>query len=86
ALVTGHTAAMHMATAVGTPLVAIAGPTVREFGYYPYNAARAIVLERDLPCRPCARDGGPECPLQHHFCMREISPEAVFAALARALA
>ena len=57
-----------------------------EFGYYPYNAARAIVLERDLPCRPCARDGGPECPLQHHFCMREISPEVVFAALARALA
>ncbi|HET8625348.1 MAG TPA: glycosyltransferase family 9 protein [Gemmatimonadales bacterium] len=86
ALVTGHTAAMHMATAVGTPVVALAGPTVRAFGYYPYNAARAIVLERDLPCRPCARDGGPECPLEHHFCMREISPEAVFAALARALA
>jgi heptosyltransferase-2 len=86
ALVTGHTAAMHMAIAVGTPVVAIAGPTVRAFGYYPYNAARAIVLERDLPCRPCARDGGPECPLQHHFCMREIAPDAVFAALARALA
>ena len=86
ALITGHTAAMHIATAVGTPVVALAGPTVRQFGYYPYNAARAIVLERDLPCRPCARDGGPECPLEHHFCMREISPEAVFAALARALA
>ena len=86
ALVTGHTAAMHMATAVGAPLVALAGPTVREFGYYPYNAVRATVLERDLPCRPCARDGGPECPLEHHFCMREIPPEAVFAALARTLA
>jgi heptosyltransferase-2 len=86
ALVTGHTAAMHIATAVGTPLVALAGPTVREFGYYPYNAPRAVVLERDLPCRPCARDGGPECPLQHHFCMRELPPDAVFAALARILA
>jgi heptosyltransferase-2 len=86
ALVTGHTAAMHMASALGTPLVALAGPTVREFGYYPYNAARALVLERDLPCRPCARDGGPECPLRHHFCMREIAPDAVFAALARLLA
>jgi heptosyltransferase-2 len=86
ALVTGHTAAMHMATAVGTPLVALAGPTVRQFGYYPYNAVRATVLERDLPCRPCARDGGPECPLEHHFCMREIPPEAVFTALARTLA
>ena len=86
AAVTGHTAAMHMATAVGTPVVALAGPTVRAFGYYPYNALRATVLERDLPCRPCARDGGPECPLQHHFCMREISPDAVFAALARTLA
>jgi len=86
AAVTGHTAAMHMATAVGTPVVALAGPTVREFGYYPYNAGRATVLERDLPCRPCARDGGPECPLEHHFCMREIAPEAVFASLARILA
>jgi heptosyltransferase-2 len=86
ALVTGHTAAMHMATAVGIPVVALAGPTVRAFGYYPYNAPRATVLERDLPCRPCARDGGPECPLQHHFCMREIAPDAVFAALARTLA
>jgi heptosyltransferase-2 len=86
ALVTGHTAAMHMATAVGTPVVVIAGPTVRAFGYYPYNAPRATVLERDLACRPCARDGGPECPLQHHFCMREIAPDVVFAALARTLA
>lgn len=86
ALVTGHTAAMHIATAVGTPVVALAGPTVRAFGYYPYNAVRATVLERDLPCRPCARDGGPECPLRHHFCMREIPPDAVFTALARTLA
>ena len=44
------------------------------------NAARARVLERDLPCRPCSRMGGPACPLGHHDCLRGILPEAVQAA------
>ncbi|HEU5169836.1 MAG TPA: glycosyltransferase family 9 protein [Gemmatimonadales bacterium] len=86
ALVAGQTASMHIATAVGTPVVALAGPTVRAFGYYPYNAPRSVVLERNLPCRPCAPDGGPECPLRHHFCMVEITPDTTFSALARVLA
>ena len=86
ALVTGHTGAMHMAGALGTPLVALFGPTVRAFGYHPYNAARAFVLERNLSCRPCTVAGGLECPLGHHLCMQEIQPEAVYTALCRALA
>jgi heptosyltransferase-2 len=85
ALVTGHTGAMHIATAVGTPLVALFGPTVRAFGYHPYNAPRAMVLERNLDCRPCSRDGGDSCPFGHHRCLREIQPDAVFAALCRLL-
>jgi len=86
ALVTGQTGAMYMAAALGTPLVALFGPTVRAFGYHPYNAARAVVLERDLPCRPCSFSGGEECPLGHHLCMQEIQPDAVYTALCRALA
>lgn len=86
AVITGQTGAMHMAAAVGTPLVALVGPTVRAFGGYPYNAHRATVLERSLSCRPCSRDGSDGCPLGHHFCMREIQPEAVFSALCRTLA
>jgi ADP-heptose:LPS heptosyltransferase len=86
ALVTGQTGAMYMAAALGTPLVALFGPTVAAFGYYPYNAAHAALLERNLPCRPCSFSGGEECPLSHHLCLQEIQPDAVYAALCRVLA
>ncbi|HMU62585.1 MAG TPA: glycosyltransferase family 9 protein, partial [Gemmatimonadales bacterium] len=81
ALVSGDTGVMHMATGVGTPVVALFGPTVEAFGFFPYRA-RATVLQRDLPCRPCSRMGGPVCPLGHHACLRDIGPDAVASALA----
>ena len=82
ALISGDTGVMHMATGVGTPVVALFGPTVKAFGFFPYNAG-ASVVERDLACRPCSSHGGPACPLQHHLCMREIQPDIVYAALSR---
>lgn len=85
ALVSGDTGVMHMATGVGTPVVALFGPTVRQFGFFPYGA-RASVVERDLGCRPCSSHGTEECPLGHHRCMREIEPALVLATLTRALA
>ncbi len=84
ALVSGDTGIMHMATAVGTPVVALFGPTVGQFGFFPYRA-RATVLERDLHCRPCSAQGGTICPLGHHRCLGEILPDAVFAAVSQAL-
>lgn len=84
ALVSGDTGAMHMATGLNVPVVALFGPTVRQFGFFPYNAI-ATVVERDIPCRPCTPHGGPECPLEHHYCMRQILPDAVMAALSRVL-
>jgi heptosyltransferase-2 len=81
ALVSGDTGVMHMATGVGTPVVALFGPTVEAFGFFPYRA-RACVLQRDLPCRPCSRMGGPVCPLGNHDCLRGILPDAVVEALA----
>ena len=80
ALASGDTGVMHLATAVGTPVVALFGPTVREFGFFPYSS-RATVLERALPCRPCSTHGGPACPLGHHACMREIGVDEVEAAI-----
>ncbi len=81
-LVSGDTGVMHMATGVGTPVLALFGPTVEAFGFFPYRA-RAEVVQRDLPCRPCSRMGGPTCPLGHHDCLRGILPGAVQAALAQ---
>ena len=77
----GDTGVLHLATAVGTPVVGLYGPTVEQFGFFPYHA-RAAVLQRDLPCRPCTAHGGPKCPLGHHHCLREIRPEEVAAAMA----
>jgi ADP-heptose:LPS heptosyltransferase len=80
----GDTGAMHLATAVGTPVVALFGPGVDEFGFFPYRA-RAVVLERkELSCRPCSTHGGPRCPLGHHRCLVDIQPDEVARALAAA--
>jgi lipopolysaccharide heptosyltransferase II len=83
ALAAGDTGLMHMATALGIPVVALFGPTVEAFGFFPYHA-RATVLERlDLDCRPCSAMGGARCPLGHHRCLEEILPDVVEGALRR---
>jgi heptosyltransferase-2 len=74
---------LHLATAVGRPVVALLGPTVRAFGYLPYGVP-AQVMERPVACRPCSPSGSDHCPLGHHRCMIEIEPEAVAAAVERA--
>jgi lipopolysaccharide heptosyltransferase II len=85
ALVSGDTGVMHMATGVGTPVVALFGPTVRQFGFFPYRAPAAVV-ELGLSCRPCSAHGTRRCPLGHHRCLRQVLPDQVHVALARALA
>jgi heptosyltransferase-2 len=79
AMVAGDTGPMHLATAVGKPVVALFGPTVEAFGFFPYRSP-AKVLEVDLACRPCSSKGGPRCPLGHHRCLEEILPGTVLTA------
>jgi lipopolysaccharide heptosyltransferase II len=82
ALVSGDTGVMHMATGVGTPVVALFGPTVQAFGFFPYTD-QASVLELPLPCRPCSSKGSARCPLGHHRCMIDIVPEMVYRTVGR---
>ena len=84
ALVSGDTGVMHMATGVGTPVVALFGPTVESFGFFPYTP-QAQVLELSLSCRPCSSKGGPRCPLGHHRCLVDLAPESVHQALLRSV-
>jgi heptosyltransferase-2 len=81
-VVSGDTGVMHMATAVGTPVVALFGPTVEAFGFFPYTR-KASVLELPLPCRPCTAQGSSKCPLGHHRCMIDIQPGVVYETLRR---
>src|SRR6267154_1371145 len=81
ALVTNDSAPLHLATAMGTPIVALFGPTVTEFGFGPLRPGDVALGIDELPCRPCSPHGPPQCPLGHHRCMREITVEAVLAAI-----
>ena len=59
---------MHIAAALGRPLVALFGPTYAE-RTGPFSEA-AVVLQRPLPCRPCRKR---VCPLGHQDCLRQLS-------------
>src|SRR6266704_1170304 len=84
-VVSGDTGVMHMATGVGAPVVALFGPTVAPFGFFPYRAP-SVVLQRDLDCRPCSATGTATCPLGHHRCLADIAPADVAAAVHRLVA
>lgn len=79
-LVTNDSAPLHLATAMGTPIVALFGPTITEFGFGPVRAGDEA-LGMELQCRPCSPHGPPQCPLGHHRCMRDLTVEAVTRAI-----
>lgn len=82
-LAAGDTGLMHMATALGTPVVALFGPTVQAFGFFPYHGRAAVLQRNDLDCRPCSAMGSARCPRGHHRCLEEILPDDLEAALRR---
>jgi len=84
ALITNDSGPLHIASAVGTPAVAIFGPTVKELGFFPYDD-KSIVVEKELYCRPCGLHGGDDCPEGHFRCMGEITADDVFEAAQKVL-
>jgi heptosyltransferase-2 len=80
-LVTNDSAPLHLAGAVGTPVVALFGPTVPSFGFGPRGPGDRVIQRDGLACRPCSRHGPQVCPLGHHRCMNEIAVEEVVVAV-----
>ena len=78
AFVSNDSGAMHLAAAAGVPVTAIFGPT-NERATAPLG--EHDVLLEPVFCRPCMLR---ECPIDHR-CMKRISPDAVFASVARRL-
>lgn len=75
ALVTGDSAPMHIASAVGTPFVAIFGPTDAARHMPPSDRCR--VFAKKTRCSPCYR---PTCS-RNMRCMAAVKPRDVFEAV-----
>jgi len=85
AIVTNDSAPQHLASAMGTPTLAIFGPTVPEFGFGPLAERKVVAGHTGLSCRPCHRHGPQRCPLGHWRCMRELTPDYISSLLTEVL-
>jgi ADP-heptose:LPS heptosyltransferase len=79
--VTGDTGPMHLASAVGTPIVAVFGPS-NPVRYAP-RSERHRIVRIDLPCSPCNRIRVPPARCVGHTpdCLAGIDAETVFHAV-----
>jgi heptosyltransferase-2 len=75
-IITNDSGPMHIAGALGIPIVAIFGST-NHIQTRPWRHDRTAIVRHDLPCAPCMRR---TCPLEHHACMEDIGPEEVIDA------
>jgi len=74
-MVSSDSGPMHIATAVGTPVVALFSGADIPYVWYPYGDMHTVV-RKDVECSPCFRD---ECA--EHTCMKGITVEEVFQAV-----
>ena len=72
-LVTTDSGPRHFAAPFGTPVVTLFGPTHIAWSETYYD--RAVHLQHKVDCGPCQKR---TCPLIHHRCMRELTPNQVF--------
>ena len=78
-LVANNTGPVHMAAALGTPVVDLYALTNPQ--HTPWQV-RNEVLYADVPCRYCYKS---VCPAGHHGCLARVSPECVADAAERLL-
>ncbi len=78
-VLTNDSSPIHIASAFkNTSILAIFGPTVEEFGFFPWSQNSEVLEVKNLSCRPCAIHGGDKCPKGHFKCMLDIKPKQVY--------
>lgn len=80
ALVTNESGLMHVAWAVGTPTVVIAGPSEPRCTS-PFGAQVRVLQRRDIPCVPCVKNECYRLAADHLVCLKGISPREVLLEL-----
>lgn len=78
----GDSGPAHIARALGTPTVALFGPTDPAMVRNPASV-REVTL--GLDCSPCSAYGDNVCPLGHHRCLEDLTPETVLGVLDQTL-
>ncbi len=79
-IITNDSGPLHIAAALKKKQIAIFGATHTCLGFRPLND-NAVILQTDIPCRPCSLHGGEKCPRKHFRCMNNITPERIQNAL-----
>lgn len=82
-VVGGDTGPVHLARALGVPVVILFGPTSEARHTF---ESQDQVLFHPIDCRPCSPHGHERCPLGHHRCLVDLSADRVHGAVVRALA
>ena len=77
-VLTNDSSPIHIASAFpNVRILALFGPTVQKFGFFPWSKNSEVFQVEGLECRPCSIHGGDSCPKKHFKCMLDIKPEMV---------
>jgi heptosyltransferase II len=78
--ITNDSGLLHLSETTNTPVVAMFGPTVKQFGYFPL-LKNSKVIEHNISCRPCSRAGKRDCWRGDLACLTKISTDTVLKAV-----
>jgi heptosyltransferase-2 len=79
--VTNDSGLMHVSSSVGTPTVAIFGPTHEQLGFYPLGL-HDVLLGTDESCRPCSLHGDKTCYREEQYCFTRLTVDSVYDKIA----
>jgi ADP-heptose:LPS heptosyltransferase len=77
-VVTGNTGPMHLAAAMGRPVVAVFAPTVPASRWAPWQVPHLLLGDQAVPCAGCR---AVTCPLDHQWCLAGVTAPDIVAAV-----